>query len=195
MKYCAFAFLVGSLSFFPAANAGNDGEGSMSVGGSAPAVCSFRAAPRQLSGTNMNLAAVSLQSGQITVTELIDESTARLKAASIQIEMLGICNRPHHLTLMTNRGGLAPEGEVIEPGGSFSRHVNYRAEALWGGQSVILLTDATPGKKSSPGLVNGANDGALNLRVIIDGTTNDMASPTASGVYSDSLIIQIGLPL
>lgn len=195
MKCFAFAFLSGSLLAVPAASAGNDGEGNMSVGGSAPAVCSFRAAPRQLSATNMSLAGANLQSGQIAVTQLIDESTARLKAASIQIEILGVCNSAHHLTLVTARGGLAPEAQVIAADGLFSHHVNYRAEAAWGGQSVTLVTDATPGKKSPTGLIAGANDGALNLRVIIDGATNDMTSPTASGVYFDLLILQIGLPL
>jgi hypothetical protein len=195
MKCFAFAFLAGSSIFLFPVCAGNDGGGNVSVGGSAPAVCSFLAAPRQLSATNMTLAGASLQSGQINVTQLIDESTARLKAASIQIEILGICNRPHYLSLMTNRGGLAPEEQVTVVSGAFSRHVNYRAEVLWGGQSVILQTDATPGKKSPAGLINGPNNGALSLRVTIDGASNNMTLPTANGVYSDSLIVQIGLPL
>jgi hypothetical protein len=143
----------------------------------------------------MSLTGASLQSGQINVTQLIDESTARLKAASIQIEILGVCNRPHYLSLMTNRGGLAPEEQLTVVTGTFSRHVNYRAEAVWGGQTVILQTDATPGKKSPAGLINGPNDGSITLRVTIDGATNDMTLPTASGVYSDSLTIRIGQPL
>lgn len=195
MKSFAFAFLASSCVCLSAGYAGDDGGGNISVGGAAPPVCSFRAAPRQLSATNMALANTGLQSGQIDVTQLTDENTARLKSASIQIEILGICNRPHYLSLMTNRGGLAPEEQVTVAGGTFTRHVNYRAEVLWGGRSVILLTDATPGKKSPAGFVNGANDGALNLKVTIDGATNDMTAPTASGVYSDSLIVQIGLPL
>jgi hypothetical protein len=136
-----------------------------------------------------------LQSGQIDITQLIDESTARLKAASIQIEILGLCNRPHYLSLMTNRGGLGPADPLTVVSGTFSQHVNYRAEALWGGQSVILQTDATPGKKSPIGFINGANDGPLNLRVTIDGSSNDMTLPMAHGIYVDSLIVQIGVPL
>jgi hypothetical protein len=195
MKCFAFAFLVGSSIILSAVSAGIDGAGTVNVGGSAPPVCAFRAAPRQLSATNMSLAGASLQSGQINITQLIDENTARLKAASIQIEILGICNRPHYLSLMTNRGGLEPEEQLTASSGTFTRHVNYRAEALWGGQSVILQTDATPGKKSQAGLINGPNDGALNLRVTIDGATNDMSLPTANGIYSDSLIVQIGSPI
>jgi hypothetical protein len=195
MKCFAFAFLASSCICLSAGFAGEDGGGSVSVGGASVPVCSFRAAPRQLSATNMTLAGANLQSGQIDVTQLTDETTSRLKSASIQIEILAICNRAHYVSLRTNRGGLAPEEQVTVTSGTFTRHVNYRAEVLWGGRSIILQTDATPGKKSPAGLIDGANEGALNLRVTIDGSSNDMTLPTANGVYSDSLIVQIGLPL
>lgn len=195
MKCFAFAFLAGSSVVLSAVSAGIDGGGTVSMGGSAPPVCAFRAAPRQLSATNMTLTGASLQSGQINITQLIDESTARLKVASIQIEILGICNQSHYVSLMTNRGGLEPAEPGAVVSGSFTRHVNYRVEAIWGGQTVILQTDATPGKKSTSGVVNGPNDGALNLRVTIDGSSNDMSLPTENGIYSDSITVQIGLPI
>ena len=195
MKCFAFAFLTGSSILLFPASAGNAGGGTVGLGGSSPLVCSFSAAPRQLSATNMSLTGATLESGQINVTQLIDESTARLKAASIQIEILGVCNQAHYLSLMTNRGGLAPEEQMAVVSGTFSRHVNYRAEAVWGGQSVTLQTDATPGKKSPARLINGPNDGPLTLRFTIDGASNDMTLPTASGIYSDSLTVNIGQPL
>ena len=191
----ALACLISSSFIASAVAAGNDGGGSVGVGGTAPAVCSFQAAPRQLAATNMSLGGATLSSGQISVTQLVDDSTARLKSASIQIEILGICNGPHSVSLRTNGGGLSPQEQLSAVGGSFLDHVNYRAEAQWGGQTVVLQTDATPGKVSPIGTVAGAYDGPLNLKVTIDGTSNDMTLPTANGVYSNSLVVQIGLPL
>jgi hypothetical protein len=195
MKKCVAFAVLASIWMPGVASAGGDGGGSVNVGGFAPPVCSFRSAPRQLSATNMGLTGAGPQGAEIIITQLIDESTARLKAASIQIEILGVCNAPHYITLMTNHGGLAPEEQASIPNTAFARHVNYRAEALWAGQSVALQTDATPGKKSPANLISGANNGALNLKLTIDGATNDMTLPTANGVYSDALIIQIGSPL
>ncbi len=195
MMRVALAFLICGFVLTSAAAASNDGGGTVGVGGTSPAVCSFQAAPRQLSAMNMSLGGATLASGQITVTQLIDESTARLKSASIQIEILGICNGPHYVSLKTNSGGLSPQEQLTAAGGSFLTHINYRAEAQWAGQTVVLQTDATPGKKSPIGSVAGAYNGALSLKITIDGTLNDMTLPTANGVYSNSLIVQIGLPL
>jgi hypothetical protein len=195
MIRAAFAFLVITSGTASTVAAEADGGGNVGMGGVAPAVCSFQAAPRQLAANNMSLGGATLSSGQIAITQLADTNTARLKSASIQLEILGVCNTPHNVTLKTSGGGLSPQDQLSTVGGAFLNHVNYRAEAQWGGQTIILLTDSTPGKKSPIGTIAGAYSGALNVKIVIDGTTNNMTLPTANGVYSDSLIVQIGLPL
>ncbi len=196
MMFGEFAFLLASFVVgAPAAAAGSGSDGSVSMSGNAPHVCSFQSSPRQITGTNMSLDGPSISSSQINVTQLIDENTARLKSASIQIELSGTCNGWHNLSLKTVGGGLSSPGQVSAVGGAFLTHINYRAEMQWAGQTVVLQTDATPGKKSPIGLVSGAYQGSLTIRLVIDGTLNNMTLPTANGVYSDLLIFQIGQPL
>jgi hypothetical protein len=195
MMRVAFAFIIITSVIASSVSAEADGGGTVGVGGVAPPVCSFQAAPRQLAATNMSLSGATLSSGQIAITQLADINTARLKSASIQLEILGVCNSPHSVSLKTTGGGLSPQAEINAVGGLFITHVNYRAEAQWAGQTISLLTDSTPGKKSTIGTIGGAYSGPLNVKIIIDGTTNNMTLPTANGVYSDSLIVQIGLPL
>lgn len=192
MRRFALAFMV-ACSVLPVESKGEDGGGgSVGVGGQANPVCSFQAAPRQVNSSNMSLSSATINSGQINVDELIDEATAFLNVASIDIEILGICNQPHHLSLLTTKGGLAPEAQATPVDGSFSHHINYLVEVDWAGRTIVLQTDAVAGRRAESGLIDGPNSGALNISLTIDGSTNEMTTPVISGTYSDSLIIQIG---
>ena len=195
MKCVALAFLASSCVLLSSAKAEEGGGSDLSVGGQAPPVCTFTAGLREVDSSNMSLSSPGANSGRILISELIDENTGHLNRASIQLELLGICNKAHYLTILTTKGGLAPAEQKPVVSGSFIQHVNYRVDVNWAGRTASLATDATPGKKSPSGLIEGANSGPLNINVIIDESTNNLETPTLEGVYSDSLIVQIGLPL
>ena len=195
MKYFVFAFLVSICVLFSDAKAEEGGGSDLSVGGPAIPVCSFTAGLREVGSSNMTLSSPGANSGRILINQLIDETTGHLNRASIQLELLGVCNKAHYLTILTTKGGLAPAEQKPVVSGSFIQHVNYRVDVNWAGRASSLSTDATPGKKSPVGLIEGPNSGPLNINVIIDESTNNLQTPTLEGVYSDSLIVQIGLPL
>jgi predicted small secreted protein len=195
MKRIALFLLATSCFLFNTANAEDGGGSDLSVGGQAPPVCTFTAGLREVDSSNMSLSSPGANSGRILIDELIDQNTGHLNRASIQLELLGICNKAHHLTILTTKGGLAPAELKPVVSGSFIQHVNYRVDVSWAGRTSSLETDATPGKKSSAGLIEGPNSGPLNINVIIDESTNSLQTPTLEGLYSDSLIVQIGLPL
>ena len=175
---------------------GLDDQGSnLSIGATAPAKCVFTSAPRPLNSSNMSLTSTATSSTAIVIDDLVDGDTSRLMTASIEIEILGVCNEAHYLSLKTTRGGLSPQEVKPLSGGNFIQHINYRAEANWAGRTVNLITDDTPGKTSSAGFIDGPNHGPLSITLTIDGTQNDMTLPTVEGVYSDSLIVQIGVSL
>lgn len=195
MRYLSFAFLAAICLMDHSAQAGTSGGSTLGVGGYAPPVCSFTAAARALTTDNMTFSPGGVSSGLISVDHLIDENSGQLKRASIRLEILGVCNQSHYLSVLTTRGGLTLDQQANVVSGNFVQHVNYRAQVDWAGRTAILDTDATAGKKSSAGLVEGPNSGPLNVSVTIDETNNDFTAPALAGSYADSLIVQIGLPL
>jgi hypothetical protein len=174
--------------------AGDSGSDELAMGGAAPPVCAFTATPSQQTADNMTFAA-SGGINQIQIDNLIDANVGFLNRASIQLEVDGICNRAHSLSVMTNNGGLKPDGSVLPVGGVFVGHVNYRVQVDWAGQIATLTTDAVPGKKAPVNLIGGPNQGSLHISLIVDEVDNDMNTPVIAGVYSDILTIQIGVPL
>lgn len=194
MKYLSIAFLAAISLLNDSAHAGDAGS-TLGVGGYAPPVCSFTAAARSLTSDNMTFSPGGVSSGLISVDHLVDENTGLLKHASISLEILGVCNQSHYLSLLTTKGGLTLDQQATVVSGSFIQHVNYRAQVDWGGRTAVLNTDATPGKKSSAASIDGPNSGSLNVSLTIDETNNDFTAPALAGNYLDSLIVQIGLPL
>jgi hypothetical protein len=195
MKYLALTLLVSSCVLFSNAEAEDGGGSDLSVGGQAPPVCNFTAGLREVESSNMSLSSPGANAGQISINQLNDAQDSHLNRASIQLELLGVCNKPHHLTILSTKGGLAPAIQKPVVTGSFIQHVNYRVDVNWAGRTLSLATDATPEKKSPAMLIEGPNSGPLNINVIIDESTNNLQTPVVEGQYSDSLLVQIGLPL
>jgi hypothetical protein len=191
-------FVLALVAIYVAATAsvraGDSGGDELPMGGEAPPVCAFTATPSQQTADNMTFAA-SGGINQIQIDNLIDPNVGLLNRASIQLEVDGICNRAHSLSVMTNNGGLKHAGSVLPVGGAFVGHINYRVQVDWAGQTAMLTTDAVPGKKAPVNLIGGPNQGSLNISLIVDEVDNDMNTPVIAGVYSDILTIQIGVPL
>jgi hypothetical protein len=191
-------FVLALVAIYVAATAsvraGDSGGDELAMGGEAPPVCAFTATPSQQTADNMTFAA-SGGINQIQIDNLIDPNVGLLNRASIQLEVDGICNRAHSLSVMTNNGGLKQAGSVLPVGGAFVGHINYRVQVDWAGETATLTTDAVPGKKAPVNLIGGPNQGSLNISLIIDEVDNDLNTPVIAGVYSDILTIQIGAPL
>ena len=191
-----FALAIVAVCYLSAAGAqaADSGSGEFAVTGEAPPTCAFTAVPGELTADNMSLQP-GVGASKILIDNLTDQESARLNRASITFEVAGVCNRAHYLSVMTTHGGLTPESAQTALRGDFVSHVNYQAQVGWGGTTVVLTTDAVPGKKTPISQVGGANQGPLSISIVIDGANNDMNKPVSSGKYTDVLTIQIGTPL
>jgi len=194
MKCFALVLLATGYLLAEPVAAGYTGGSNFPMGGVSPPLCSFAAAPRALNADNMSLSGAGQNSASISVNQLTDSATALLIKASIQLEIIGVCNESHYLSLKTSKGGLTLEDQTGVVGGNFLDHVNYRAQADWAGQSVSLNTDAIAEKKTTSGVIEKTHRGALNISLLIDENTNDMNKPLLAGQYTDFLTVQIGLP-
>ena len=140
----------------------------------------------------MGLAAGTVSSGIITISQMIDDATATLKPATIALSIRGLCNIPHNLTLASSRGALVSENASLEVQGTFLKKVHYRAIAQWGPATATLLAD---GGSASPTVSHDmalAHVGDLTIDITVDGANNDLTVPVVAGTYSDTLAVRIG---
>src|SRR5688572_15372385 len=123
------SFLLLQAVFLAPVFAEDQGETRLSFKGTAPAVCAFAALPRTLSAQNMALGSAAAGGATVAVTEMVDNSTARLKRATISLAFQAVCNVPHELTLTSARGGLTPVTDISVLQGEFLTKIHYRASA------------------------------------------------------------------
>jgi hypothetical protein len=171
-----------------------DSGSSLGMGSDAKPLCAITSAPTVTSENNMSLTSAGNDHSVITVAELVDEATAKLKQASIQLSLQGVCNQPHHLGLMSINGALLPTATPENVNAAFITKIQYTATAAWGSTTSVLQTDGTPGKTSSVNSIGGANRGFLIVDITINQTNNSFDMPVLAGTFTDTLIIQIGTP-
>jgi hypothetical protein len=169
-----------------AVQAGNEAVAEMGTKATAPPVCIFSSV-RLLAAENMT-AAISGQSGAtIAIKEIIDQTSALLKPATINLAAYAVCNMPHQLTVTSTRGALLPENPGTEAQGLFLKEIHYRATARWGAQTVTLLAGGGGVSRSQTQDIPTARAGDLALEIRVDGTDNDLTTPVMEGQYSDNV--------
>jgi hypothetical protein len=182
------AFFLPSPSF-----ADDNQRTNIAIQGEAKASCVFGAA-KATAANNMALSEGAAASNTVTITTLIDATTARLLASSISLKFKALCNHAHSITIRSVNGGLRGQGTSPILGGSFRTTVDYSVMLLWGAISSGFRTNGAPGQGSPPTAISGAYAGDVALNIMIHpGWKNDL--PVAADTYSDTLIITLSTPL
>ena len=177
------------LSAAPAASLAQTldvGHSQLEMTGTAPSACVI-SAPTSVSGINATMAVTSAQSAQVTITQLVDQTTAEPLAASIVLSLPIICNTAHTVTVTTANGGLArvsgnQRNSNVTNG--FREFLPYQVDAVWAGRSVTGDSQTQP--PVSIVVPNGAA-GDLSLTVAVPAG----GAPLIAGAYADSLVIQL----
>lgn len=162
------------------------GTGRLDLIGEAPSAC-LVSAPASAVGSNASFALTGAQSAQINITQLVDQTTAQPRAASISLAVPIICNTAHRLIITTTNGGLARVGAISHNPGSvngFREFLPYQVTANWSGQNV------TGGSQTlSPVNISTTDGAAGQLSLTIDVPAG--GDPLVAGVYSDSVVIEL----
>jgi hypothetical protein len=195
MYRVALVFCVLYAVLTATVHAEDSGAIRLSFKGTAPAVCSFSSAARSGSAQNMLLAAGANSGGIVTITEMIDNTNARLKEASIQLIFPAVCNVAHDLSLASARGALVATSEAESLQGEFLEEVRYRATARWGSKNVVLIAGGGASPPSRVESIETAQAGDMSLEINIDETDNDTTLPVLAGSYADTLTILISARL
>ncbi len=163
----------------------NTGQGRLDLSGVAPSACLI-STPTAAAGSNSSFQPAGTQSGQVTITQMVDPNTAVPVASSINLALPIICNAAHNVTVSTTNGGLARAG--VAPGagpvGGFRQFLPYQVTATWAGQTQNATSQA--GTTVSINSSDGAA-GQLSLTIAVPGG----GDPMVAGAYSDQVVVQL----
>jgi hypothetical protein len=192
MIFRGLALIIAELLFTTCCWASEAGESRFGVESHAVPMCAFTSGAQAAAQSNMSLNGTANELSKITINELNDEITAKLKRASIQLSIRGVCNHAHRISIMTTKGALVSSSQATSTGGAFLNQVGYNAMVTWGNQSIELTTDGTQGKISSSNPIGGANIGVITVAISIDERNNSFDIPVLAGTYTDTLVLHIG---
>ena len=134
------------------------------------------------SAANASYSNTGASSGQVSITELVDGSTAAPRASSIELNLPVVCNASHRVQLRSTNGGLQRAG-ASGRSGAFREFLTYQVGLDWAGQSVQLDTASRSANINSgqPG------KGEMIIRIV----TPAGGSPLVAGQYSDSIVVEV----
>ena len=139
-----------------------------------------------VSGPSVN---ASYAANTITLTRLIDPTTALVNQASLSLQIANaMCNNNAWLRLQSRNGGLTSSDTsgVASRSGGFLTVIPYTVAATWGGLNLTL--DTSTGANVAKVPTGGANSGSLSLNL----ATRKSALPVLQGTYSDVLTVKLG---
>lgn len=164
----------------------------LSVTGVTPQVCTLAAGDLQ-AGQLVNFNGVS--GDTLQVTQLLDQQTLSVRAASATISFSAVCNYPHQIRLESENNGLWPtDGRQASDAPDFATALPYDASVTWGSASGQLQTDARVRSPRTQRIdVNRATAGTVTLRLAIlaGASNNGVNAPVLAGVYGDTLRITL----
>jgi len=178
----AAALLAPALAFGQTVNTG---QGRLDLSGQAPSGCLI-STPTAAAGANSTFQPSGAQSGQVTITQMVDPNTAVPVASTINLALPVICNAAHNVTVSTTNGGLARVGAAAgaPPIGGFRQFLPYQVTASWAGQTANATSQA------GPTLTINSSDGAagqISLTIAVPGG----GDPMVAGAYNDQVVIQL----
>lgn len=150
--------------------------------GLAPGAC-IMGAPLAPSTDNAEVGALSPGSADVTITELVDED-GEIQSATIILQLPAVCNQAHTLGLGSLNGGLLSDGPA-PTSDAFRSLAPYQVTVDWSGVQQVF--DTQTGALVLP--VDGAATGDVSLTIQIP----PGGAPLTAGVYSDQLVIELGV--
>jgi hypothetical protein len=183
----SIAILVAHLLLPATAHAASEAGVTLGVKAVAPRICGISSAVQSRSTENMLLTS----GGHVTVKELLDENTGRIKPAVIDLSVAAVCNTPHQIRLKSEKGALRSETLPDDPKGTFLKDVKYRAILRWGASTTTLIANGAGTSHEASEDIQRPVVGDLNVEIRVDGTDNDLSTPLLEGAYTDVLTITV----
>lgn len=164
---------------------------SVTLSGSVNNTCGFASNPTESLNNNAVLTAPTASAPVITFN-VANPTTAFLNTAKIRLTYPAICNySPTTLSLKTTKGGMIVGAAPAATVSGFLTRIDYEASASWGTAAAIVMTNGTQNEVSNSSTINAPRNTSLQLTIDITG----VSTPLIAGTYTDTLTLQIGVPL
>jgi hypothetical protein len=161
-KCCAFSAAMLLCSTLATAD-----EGTFQATGTAAPSCLFTAAPTFKASTNMHLDSAAISQSSVSITNMLNTTTGKLKPAFIQIRYKARCNYAHSVKITSEHDGMLNTALDSAPP-NFLNKVYYTANVAWGGRSVNLTTLGTQAGRSIEQSNIPPSDGDLNFEIDVN---------------------------
>lgn len=192
MKRVLMAAAAASLFVAPAF-AADSASTAIDFSGTVENTCVLEAGADS-AATNASLAGTT-----VTLSDLVDDTTAVLNASGLTLTFAdSYCNYAHDVDLDATNGGLissAVSGDVV--GGTFVTRIGYTADLSWAGQAINLApttdTNDFDGAEAVDGTkidIAGAN--REDLTIVFAIAQDNPNDPVLAGTYSETLTIEMG---
>lgn len=177
------ALLFASTASAQSANPGNQ---MLELAGEAQPACVLNT-PSATSSNNASFAASGANSGQVTITQLVDNLSAQSLPSSIELNLPVICNASHRVLVRSANGGLlragaAPSAARAASISGFAEFLVYDVAIDWSGQRLERSSRTGNGILAS----NRPAAGDMRMRIATPAGTG----PLIAGQYNDSIVIE-----
>jgi hypothetical protein len=184
----AATYLLGSGLLLAAVPAGaqvvDTASQRIELAGDAPPACVL-SEPVASAAVNAVYAGGSASTGQVSISQLVDPTTALPRESAIVLTFPAACNASHTISVRSGNGGLLRAGgqPVGATAGGFGEFLTYDLGVDWAGGTAVQSSNA-----GALDIVNPRpNAGSLVLRV----NTPSSEVPLAAGQYSDSIVVVV----
>lgn len=153
------------------------------LAGRAQAACVI-AQPTVSQSVNASYSTTGVNSGQITISQLVDSLNATSLESRLQLDLPVTCNSSHRVVVRSANGGLVRTGASGNSAGSgvFVEAMNYNLGVDWNGTSRSL--------SSSQGLTSIDSAEPAKGDLTLNFSTSAGNGPLVAGQYTDSIVVE-----
>lgn len=153
------------------------------LAGRAQAACVI-AQPTVSQSVNASYSATGVNSGQITISQLVDSLNATSLESRLQLDLPVTCNSSHRVVVRSANGGLVRTGARGNSAGrgGFVEAMDYNLGVDWHGTSRSL--------PSSQGLTSIDSAEPAKGDLTLNFSTSAGNGPLVAGQYTDSIVVE-----
>lgn len=157
---------------------------TVEVSGIAPPACLVRPANGQR-GINATFETTGGSSGTVTITNLVDPTSARVLPSRITLSLPITCNSAHVVRLRSATGALRREREATIPAGAFTDVLPYEYGLRWAGGGTLSPAQS---REMVTVAASGAASGLAEVTLDVPGG----GRPLVAGRYGDAIVVELG---
>lgn len=158
------------------------GEQSARIEGRVDGACRM-GTPTAVSTNNVTVGALSQGSAEFTIDQLVGPDGIPM-SANVVVSIPATCTQAHVLSVSSLNDGLRTP-ETVSPSSGFRNVLDYSVDIDWAGESNSFTASGADLAAPIPDAVQGA----VTVTISLPGG----GDPAIAGIYTDEIILQLGV--